>query len=541
MENELRNLKFIIYMRKSSESDDRQALSLDAQYDALMDLVKRYKLNIIAEFRESKSASRPNNRPEFDKMVKLISKGKANAILCWKEDRLFRNPAESGLIQQLLVDGKIQRIMTPYRSHTPDDNTIGLAVEAGMSAQYTRDLRRNVVRGLRANNKLGGVHFPAPQGYINVRRNNHGTLDLDQERAPLIRKAFDMYLTGNYTAPEVLATLNNDWGFLTRKHHKTGGKSLSRAAFYAILENPVYMGYVRDLDDKTKLHKGDWKPILSQDEFYRIQMLLKKSGFGPQVNYALNRFELKGIFTCGECGCSITTEVKSRKLKDDSVNYYTYYHCTHKRQCSQKGCVREEKLYHQIQDLFEQYRIDQKLYNWALEIMKDISSKELMERFHVDKTQNQKVETLEAEHDRLIDLATRGLITDSDFEKKSKKLKSEIEHFKTLNAELESRLKNRYEIIGSTLRWLKQQDKFLLESSGVKRNMVHALGYNPQIIDKKIKITPYKWLIPIKDFISKSDSSENQVITNSERGRKCIKEDLRPTWRKGQDSNLRGY
>ena len=263
MDNELKNLKFVMYMRKSSESDDRQALSLDAQHDTLMDVVKRNKLKDIAEFREAKSASKPNNRPEFDKMVKLISAGKVNAILCWKEDRLFRNPAESGLIQQLLVDGKIQRIMTPCRSHTPDDNTIGLAVEAGMSAQYTRDLSRNVKRGQRANNKLGGVHFPAPQGYINVRRNNHGTLDLDQERAPLMRKAFDMYLTGNYTVPEVLSTLNNDWGFLTRKHYKTGGKPLNRSSLYAILENPVYMGYVRDLEDKTQLHKGDWPALLS--------------------------------------------------------------------------------------------------------------------------------------------------------------------------------------------------------------------------------------------------------------------------------------
>ncbi len=539
MDNELKNLKFVMYMRKSSESDDRQALSLDAQHDTLMDVVKRNKLKVIAEFREAKSASKPNNRPEFDKMVKLISAGKVNAILCWKEDRLFRNPAESGLIQQLLVDGKIQRIMTPCRSHTPDDNTIGLAVEAGMSAQYTRDLSRNVKRGQRANNKLGGVHFPAPQGYINVRRNNHGTLDLDQERAPLMRKAFDMYLTGNYTVPEVLSTLNNDWGFLTRKHYKTGGKPLNRSSLYAILENPVYMGYVRDLEDKTQLHKGDWPALLSEDEFYRIQMLLKKSGFGPQSNYSLNHFELKGIFTCGECGCSITAEIKSKKLKDGSVNYYTYYHCTHKRKCSQKGCIREERLYDQIQSLFGQYRIDQTLYDLALEAMKDISAKEIAERLDIDDSQNVKIETMQAEHDRLIDMATRGLISDEDFERKSKQIKTDIERMKTLNAELQHRLKNRYEIIGSTLNKLKQQDEFIFKSQGTKRSMVHAIGYNPTIIDKNIDITPYTWLEPIKKFLKKAKSPQSQVITNSERGRKCLKNDLSPIWRRVGDSNSR--
>ena len=68
MDIELKNLKFVMYMRKSSESDDRQALSLDAQHDTLMDVVKRNKLKVIAEFREAKSASKPNNRPEFDKI-----------------------------------------------------------------------------------------------------------------------------------------------------------------------------------------------------------------------------------------------------------------------------------------------------------------------------------------------------------------------------------------------------------------------------------------------------------------------------------------
>ena len=57
MDNELKNLKFVMYMRKSSESDDRQALSLDAQRDTLVEVAKRNKLKIVTEFREAKSAS----------------------------------------------------------------------------------------------------------------------------------------------------------------------------------------------------------------------------------------------------------------------------------------------------------------------------------------------------------------------------------------------------------------------------------------------------------------------------------------------------
>lgn len=132
--------------------------------------------------------------------------------------------------------------------------------------------------------------------------------------------------------------------------------------------------------------------------------------------------------------------------------------------------------------------------------MKDISAKEIAERLNIDDSQNVKIETMQAEHDRLIDMATRGLISDEDFERKSKQLKTNIENMKTLNEELQHRLKNRYEIIGSTLKQLKQQDEFIFKSQGTKRSMVHAIGYNPKIIDKNIDITPYTWLKPIQDF-----------------------------------------
>ena len=130
---------------------------------------------------------------------------------------------------------------------------------------------------------------------------------------------------------------------------------------------------------------------------------------------------------------------------------------------------------------------------------------------------------MQAEHDRLIDMATRGLISDEDFERKSKQIKTDIERMKTLNAELQHRLKNRYEIIGSALNKLKQQDEFIFKSQGTKRSMVHAIGYNPKIIDKNIDITPYTWLEPIKKFLKKAKSPQSQVITNSERGEKMLK------------------
>lgn len=532
-----KNLKYALYMRKSSESDDRQALSLDAQKDALSKIVKQERLNVVVEFQESKSASKPHNRPMFDEMLELVQKNKVNAILCWQVNRLSRNPEEGGKIHQLLLDEKIKIIRTTSGIHKPEDNSIGFTVELGMGTQYTRELSSNVKRGMRKANILGGINGVAPHGYLNTRINNHGSLMLDPERWRLIRKMFEMYLTGNYSVPEIRNAMNNDWGFLSVKRTKTGGKPLALSSVYSMLKNPIYMGCVRDLDDKEKLYKGDWQPIISEDEYNRIQHLLYLSGYGPQVN-SHNQYELKGVFCCGECGCSITGERKTRQLKNGEAHIYTYYHCTHKRQCSQRGVIREEELFTQIEDLLKQYQIDNRLYEWALSVMNDIAKKELSERLIINSTQDTKIETLEKRYSKLLDMATNGLIDDETFKQKAAELNTLIKQTKKVKQELDEKLQNWYEVIGATLKWLNRYDDSSTNSAEVsRRNMIHSLGYNLQIIDKKITLTPYKWLEPIKKFNANSKHVENKVITDPDKGSNRFILYLKSTWQGRQELN----
>lgn len=87
-------MKYILYARKSSEDEGRQLLSLDSQLSNMQKLAKDLNLDIVETFTESKSAKAPDKRPDFVKMIKMLEKGEANGILCWKLDRLSRNPVE---------------------------------------------------------------------------------------------------------------------------------------------------------------------------------------------------------------------------------------------------------------------------------------------------------------------------------------------------------------------------------------------------------------------------------------------------------------
>ena len=170
----------------------RQSASLDDQMDVAERIVKQNGYKVVKRFREKASASKHGNRPQFDQMIKMIEQGKANGIICWQANRLARNPGESGLVQQLLLDGKIQMIHTNDRIYYPWDNVLIFGVEAGMAAQYSIDLSKNVIRGMHSKNKKGGWNHVAPQGYLNGQDEitRQPNIIPDPKRFPLIRKMF---------------------------------------------------------------------------------------------------------------------------------------------------------------------------------------------------------------------------------------------------------------------------------------------------------------------------------------------------------------
>src|SRR3989344_9147537 len=164
----MNNLTYIRYTRKSSEPKEKQALSIEEQTAECEKLEARQELNVIYKLEESHSAFKPNNRPEFDKMVSLIESGKANAILTWKPDRLCRNPKEGGNLLQLLQDGILKEIRCADGDiYTQDSDHLILQIHFGMANQYSRNLSRNVKRGnyYRFHNKKKWIG-PAKPGYL---------------------------------------------------------------------------------------------------------------------------------------------------------------------------------------------------------------------------------------------------------------------------------------------------------------------------------------------------------------------------------------
>ena len=183
-------MHYFLYARKSTDDRDKQVHSIEDQLAVLRKLATKEGLQIVAEFEERQSAKVPG-RPVFNDMLARLGRGEAHGILCWKIDRLARNPVDAAQIQWLLQRGTVAHIQTYDRSYYPQDNVLLMSVEFGMANQYVRDLSSNTSRGLRQKAKRGEFPGTAPVGY----RNNPRTklIVVDKKKAPVIRAAFELY------------------------------------------------------------------------------------------------------------------------------------------------------------------------------------------------------------------------------------------------------------------------------------------------------------------------------------------------------------
>jgi site-specific DNA recombinase len=315
--------RYILYARKSTESDDRQVLSIESQINELKALAERDGLEIVAVLQESRSA-KALGRPVFAEMHERITRGQANGILCWKLDRLARNFIDGGRVIDALQRGVIAHIRTFERSYYPEDNVLLMAIELGMANQYSRDLAVNVSRGLRTKAQMGWYPVQPPLGYLNTKTNQKGsnTIFNDPDRFSMVRKLWDMMLTGAHTATDLWKTANNQWGLTTRK-----GLKMSRSNIYGLFTNPFYYGEFEWPRRSGNWFNGAHEPMITREEYDKVQMLLGRKGRPRPKNHA---FAFVGTMRCGECGMAITAEEKTKIQQNGNVHHYTYYHCTKK-------------------------------------------------------------------------------------------------------------------------------------------------------------------------------------------------------------------
>lgn len=265
----------VIYVRKSSESDDEQAASHERQLHDLDTIIHKdgFDPNDLPRYEESQSAKKPG-RPLFNEMMARIQAHELNVIYAHEISRLCRNMDDGGKVIHALQMGLIRRIVTPYRTYLPEDNTLLIAIEASVSTEEIRTLTRRVESSIGNKHAKGQYPSKAPVGYMNDLYGVKGDRAIlpDPERLELVQGLWRKILTGAYSVRE-LARESKMMGLTTKQYRKSGGCLLSYSAMHAMFCNPFYCGLYQWAGT---IYQGSHTPMVTVAEFERVQKLLAR-------------------------------------------------------------------------------------------------------------------------------------------------------------------------------------------------------------------------------------------------------------------------
>lgn len=528
-------------MRKSTEEAERQVLSLASQEDQIK---KQFgDLTITYWLSESKSAAEPNKRPEFNKLLALIDSGEIDGIIAWHPDRLSRNEMDAANIGYRARKGYLKdlKFVSGFTFENTPEGIMMLQLTMAQSQHFSSKLSKDVKRGNERKRQTGGLTGLAPQGYLNRRTSTAGrgeaVVEKDPERFDLVRKAFDLFLTGEYSLLTIRDIMNNEWGYRTVKRNKVGGTPLSRPAIYKMFRNVRYAGLIPDPNNADKFYPANFPAMITREEYDQVQLLLGRDG-APRLS-TKKQFDLRGFIRCANCDCMITAERKYKTLKDGAVVSYDYYHCTGKRGCAQRSVyIREKDLVAQLDELLKIYEISPKMYEWAMETLRKFSEHQVAQREAEQAMQRNAITGIQHQLDKLLDMATRGLIDDEVYRSKGASLKDQLKQLHDEQADFNYRVKSWYENITQTFELLTDaSSEFANGDIAKKRDILLAIGQNPVLLDGKLSITPNEWLIPVEKSAFSIREALEKVRTEPLQIQKASEEAISLQWCGRRESN----
>lgn len=352
-EQKVVHLRFCLYARKSTESEERQILSIDSQIKEMLQLADREGLEIVSMKRESHSAKETGQRPIFNEIVEELKVGKYNAILTWAPDRISRNAGDLGKIIDLMDNGALQEIRTYGQSFRNNPNEKFLLMILGSQAKLENDNRGiNVRRGLRTRAEMGYRPGVAPTGYLNQRHlDMKCQMIVDPERGPVVKRMFEKVAHEQWSGRKVYHWLRFELNF-----HSRGNKPLTLGNVYRLLSNPFYHGIFEYPRKSGNWYQGKHEPLVSKELFDKVQEWLKQDN----ITRKNHEFAFTKLMTCGACGSGISAEEKYKPLKDGTSAHYIYYGCGRSRDhhCKSKY-LREEELIEQLLGVLDQIDFNQ--------------------------------------------------------------------------------------------------------------------------------------------------------------------------------------
>lgn len=328
----------VLYLRVSTKDQmntaidlDPDGLSIHTQREKTTAKAENLNAEIAAEFVESKSAKTLEGRPAFGEMIKFLhAHPEVKYVIVYMRSRAFRNRFDAAIVQTQLQKMGVRLVSVK------EDFGEGPYAEAMEGMLDIMNDLQNKLQGLDIQDKMlqkainGGTNGYARLGYLNRQAEIEGkrfnSIELDPQRAPLIKLAWELYATGDYSLDRLEATMA-DRGLTARARGKLPERPVYAKQFHRMFSEQgfYYLGFVVY---KGKIYPGRHEPIIDRGLYERVQDV-RNFRSGPGQRDRVLQHYLKGDLFCRRCHLNHrrTSRLIYTEARSHTGRVYEYFVC----------------------------------------------------------------------------------------------------------------------------------------------------------------------------------------------------------------------
>jgi site-specific DNA recombinase len=471
-------MKAIILARVSTEEQKEAGNSLPAQVSRLQNYCEKKGFEIAKKVSFDESAYK-TKRDEFDRILEYLKSSKEKIVICFdKVDRFSRNVFDKRVsaLYEMAMKGDVELHFISDSLIINEDisatEKFHFGMNLGLAKYYSDAISDNVKRAYEQKIRRGEFPGKAYIGYKNTTLDDGSkNIVVDQERAFLIEKMFELYATRNYSMKALTKEINK-----RGLKNYPSGKKLSKSQIQEILRNPFYYGAMRW---KGKIYPHKYDPIISRYLFDQVQEAI--NSYNKQNFKITNKpYIFRGMIKCKQCGCSISPELKKGK--------YVYYHCTNYHGKHKKlDWIRQEDLLEQIEHLLKSIKLSPEAVKELKEELRATHESE-QAYFGDNKMRIEKrLDTIRNYRKVMYEDRLEGRITTDEYDKKIEEYKKEEDDL-LIQLEEHSQGNHNFYITANKIIDISQRAWEIFESSEVeeKTQLLNFLLQNCELEGKKL-------------------------------------------------------
>lgn len=398
-------MKAVLFCRVSSKEQEESGYSLPAQEKLLREYSLKNSFEVKKEsiFAISESASGKKQRQIFKTMLQYVEKTNTKIIVCEKVDRLTRNFKDATDINDWINEDAerqahfVKENVVLDRDSKSNEKFIW-NIKVAVAQYYIDNLSEEVKKGQKEKIAQGWLPTRPPIGYKTVGEKGRKIHVIDDAKAPLVKRMFELYAAGN-TSIKKLTEIMNEAGL-----RNDGGNKLVKSRIHQYLTDPFYMGQNRWNGIN---HPGKQDTFIDEGIFEKVQRILKSK---TTPKYSKHNHLFKGLLRCKECSGIITWEVHK------GINYG---HCNHYRNCSQEKWTTEHTVEDQLLKGFTNLEIrSPRLAEWLNKALKESHKDEITYHSASVGELHSKHDLIKQRLDKLYDDKLDGKITEEFYQRK---------------------------------------------------------------------------------------------------------------------------